>query len=66
MMTIDSVMIIILSLIIISLLFIMYVMYVRIKQLLAEVEGLTSRMEVTGSEVEQLTRSMEEYKMMKI
>ncbi|WP_301663791.1 hypothetical protein [Methanoculleus frigidifontis] len=65
-MTIDSVMIIILSLIIISLLFIMYVMYVRIKQLLAEVEGLTSRMEVTGSEVEQLTRSMEEYKMMKI
>ncbi len=65
-MTIDSIMIIILSLIIISLLFIMYVMYVRIKQLLSEVEGLTSRMEVTGSEVEQLTRSMEEYKLMKI
>jgi hypothetical protein len=65
-MTIDSIMIVILSLIIISLLFIMYVMYVRIKQLLSEVEGLTSRMEVTGSEVEQLTRSMEEYKLMKI
>ncbi|RXE57437.1 hypothetical protein ABH15_02130 [Methanoculleus taiwanensis] len=59
-------MIVILSLIIISLLFIMYVMYVRIKQLLKEVEEISSRMEVTGTELEQLTRSVEEYKMMKI
>ncbi len=44
----------------------MYVMYVRIKQLLREVEELTSRMEITGSELEQLTRSVEEYKSMKI
>jgi cell division protein FtsL len=65
-MTIDGIMIIVLSVIIISLLFIMYVMYVRIKQLLMEVEKLTSRMEITGTELEQLTRSVEEYKRMRV
>ncbi len=65
-MTIDSIMIVILSLIIISLLFIMYVMYVRIQQLLNEMKEISSRMEVTGTELEQLTRNVEEYKMMKI
>jgi len=55
-------MIVLLSVIIICLLFIMYVMYVRIQQLLTEVNSLTGRMEITGSELEQLTRSVEEYK----
>jgi len=59
---INAIMIVLLSVIIICLLFIMYVMYVRIQQLLTEVNSLTGRMEITGSELEQLTRSVEEYK----
>ncbi|WP_301676630.1 hypothetical protein [Methanoculleus methanifontis] len=55
-------MIVLLSVTIVCLLFIMYVMYVRIQQLLEEVAALTGRMEITGSELEQLTRSVEEYK----
>jgi len=58
---INAIMIVLLSAIIICLLFIMYVMYVRIQQLLKEVGDLTGRMEITGSELEQLTRSVEEY-----
>jgi predicted PurR-regulated permease PerM len=59
---INAIMIVLLSVIIICLLFIMYVMYVRIQQLLTEVNTLTGRMEITGTELEQLTRSVEEYK----
>lgn len=59
---INAVMIVLLSVTIVCLLFIMYVMYVRIQQLLTEVNSLTGRMEITGSELEQLTRSVEEYK----
>ncbi|MDD4566614.1 hypothetical protein [Methanoculleus chikugoensis] len=55
-------MIVLLSVTIVCLLFIMYVMYVRIQQLLKEVEALTGRMEITGTELEQLTKSVEEYK----
>ncbi|MDN5340416.1 MAG: hypothetical protein PWQ30_1525 [Euryarchaeota archaeon] len=61
-MDINALMIVLLSLTIVCLLFIMYVMYVRIQQLLKEVEALSGRMEITGSELEQLTRSVEEYK----
>jgi predicted Holliday junction resolvase-like endonuclease len=62
---INGFMIVLLSVIIICLLFIMYVMYVRIQQLLTEVDALTGRMEITGSELEQLTRNVEEYKRMR-
>ena len=65
-MDINTIMIILLSFVIICLLFVMYVMYVRIQQLLDEVEMLTGRMEITGSELEQLTRSVEEYKRMRV
>jgi hypothetical protein len=41
-------------------------MYVRIQQLLDEVEMLTGRMEITGSELRQLTQSVEEYKRMRV
>ncbi|MDD3856943.1 MAG: hypothetical protein PHP43_02715 [Methanoculleus sp.] len=61
-MDINAVMIVLLSVTIVCLLFIMYVMYVRIQQLLKEVEALSGRMEITGSELEQLTKSVEEYK----
>lgn len=63
---INAIMIVLLSAIIVCLLFIMYVMYVRIQQLLTEVNALTGRMEITGSELEQLTRSVEEYKRMRV
>ncbi|MCC7565832.1 MAG: hypothetical protein KO206_06120 [Methanomicrobiaceae archaeon] len=59
-------MIVIYAMVIICLLLIMYIMYVRIKQLLVEVDELTSKMEVTGNELEQLTRSVEEYKQLKL
>ncbi|HQD26111.1 hypothetical protein [Methanoculleus sp. DTU007] len=59
---INAIMIVLLSVIIICLLFNMYVMYVRIQQLLNEVSELRGRMEITGSELEQLTRSVEQYK----
>mgnify|MGYP001297375271 FL=1 len=62
---INGLIIVLLSVIIICLLFIMYVMYVRIQQLLTEVDALTGRMEITGSELEQLTRNVEEYKRMR-
>ncbi|WP_261596255.1 hypothetical protein [Methanoculleus formosensis] len=61
-MDMNAVMIVLLSVTIVCLLFIMYVMYVRIQQLLKEVEALSGRMEITGSELEQLTKSVEEYK----
>ncbi|NMC89352.1 MAG: hypothetical protein GYA64_06920 [Methanomicrobiales archaeon] len=66
MMDINTIMIILLSFVIICLLFVMYVMYVRIQQLLDEVEMLTGRMEITGSELKQLTQSIEEYKRMRV
>ncbi|MGI6022161.1 MAG: hypothetical protein ACOX8D_03380 [Methanoculleus sp.] len=65
-MDINTIMIILLSFVIICLLFVMYVMYVRIQQLLDEVEMLTGRMEITGSELKQLTQSIEEYKRMRV
>ena len=65
-MDINTIMIILLSFVIICLLFVMYVLYVRIQQLLDEVEMLTGRMEITGSELKQLTQSVEEYKRMRV
>jgi len=62
---INAIMIVLLSVTIICLLFIMYVMYVRIQQLLTEVNALAGRMEITGSELEQLTRNVEDYKRMR-
>jgi cell division protein FtsL len=62
---INAIMIVLLSVTIICLLFIMYVMYVRIQQLLTEVNTLAGRMEITGSELEQLTRNVEDYKRMR-
>lgn len=59
---INAIMIVLLSVTIICLLFIMYIMYVRIQQLLTEVASLTGRMEITGTELEQLTRNVEEFK----
>jgi len=61
-MDMNAIMIVLLSVTVIGLLFIMYVMYVRIQQLLTEVDSLTGRMEITDNELEHLTRSVEEYK----
>ncbi len=65
-MDMNAIMIVLLSVTVIGLLFIMYVMYVRIQQLLTEVDSLTGRMEITDTELEHLTRSVEEYKRMRV
>jgi uncharacterized membrane protein YciS (DUF1049 family) len=42
--------------------FIMYVMYVRIRQLLNESSRMSNRISITDSELEELTRNVEEFK----
>jgi cell division protein FtsB len=59
-------MLIIFGLVIVLQLFIMYVMLVRIKQLLGEYDQMESRMKVTDAELEELTKNVEEFKKLKI
>ncbi|MDD1675111.1 MAG: hypothetical protein LUQ17_00295 [Methanomicrobiales archaeon] len=47
-------------------LFLMYLMYIRMKQLDGEVERLSSRMNITDVELEQLTANIEEFKKLQI
>jgi hypothetical protein len=47
-------------------LFVMYIMLVRIRQLLGEYEQIEGRMKVTDSELEELTRNVEEFKRLRI
>jgi predicted Holliday junction resolvase-like endonuclease len=52
--------------VILFLLFIVYLMQRRIQQLLNEVGMLSGKMNVTTSELETLTRNVEEFKKLKI
>lgn len=52
--------------VILFLLFIVYLMQRRIQQLLNEVSRLSGKMNVTTSELETLTRNVEEFKKLKI
>jgi hypothetical protein len=52
--------------VILFLLFIVYLMQRRIQQLLSEVGQLSGKMNVTTSELETLTRNVEEFKKLKI
>jgi hypothetical protein len=45
---------------------IIYLMYVRIRQLLSEVDGIAGRMKVTDTELENLICRVEEFKRSKI
>jgi predicted Holliday junction resolvase-like endonuclease len=65
-MTFETILVIIFGLIILTLLFVVYIMYVRIQQLLREFDQMESRMRVTDSEIEALARNVEEIKKLKI
>jgi cell division protein FtsB len=64
--SLEGTMLIIFGLVIVLQLFIMYVMLVRIKQLLGEYDQMESRMKVTDAELEELTKNVEEFKKLKI
>lgn len=61
-----GILLIILGIVIVLQLFIMYIMYVRIQQLLTEVDVLGSRMRITDSELEALTKNVEKFKQLRI
>lgn len=61
-----GILLIILGIVIVLQLFIMYIMYVRIQQLLTEVDVLGSRMQITDSELEALTKNVEKFKQLRI
>jgi cell division protein FtsB len=65
-MTPQDILLIVFGIVIVVLLFIMYVMLVRIRQLLGEYDQMESRMKVTDNELEELTRNVEEFKKLKI
>ncbi|HUU75045.1 MAG TPA: hypothetical protein VMW63_03035 [Methanoregulaceae archaeon] len=65
-MTLELSLIIIFGIVIIVLLFIVYVMNVRIQQLLRDFEQMESKMRLTDSEIEVLARNVEEIKKLKI
>lgn len=61
-----SILLVILGVVIVLQLFVMYIMYVRIQQLLKEVDVLGSRMRITDNELEALTKNVEKFKQMRI
>lgn len=61
-----GILLIILGIVIVLQLFIMYIMYVRIQQLLNEVDVLGSKMRITDSELEALTKNVEKFKQLRI
>jgi len=65
-MTTESILLPVLTLVIVLELFLMYLMYIRMKQLNGEVERLSSRMVITDMELDQLTKNIEEFKKIQI
>ncbi|HDR74316.1 MAG TPA: hypothetical protein ENN85_10505 [Methanoculleus sp.] len=65
-MTLEGCLLIFFGVIILVLLFLIELMQRRVEQLLDEVEGLRGRMNVTSTEIEALTKNVEEFKKLKI
>jgi hypothetical protein len=65
-MTIDEILIVLLGVVVMVELFIMYLMRVRIHQLLNEIEESSSRVDLSDIELEALTRNVEAFKRLKI
>lgn len=65
-MSIEALLLPILTIVIVVELFFMYLMHIRMKQLTLEVERMSSRMAFTDGELEQLTRNIEEFKKLHI
>lgn len=54
------------GIIIVLLIFLVYIMWVRIRQLMQDMESMQSRIRYTDSELDALTRNVEEIKKLKI
>jgi cell division protein FtsL len=65
-MTIEEILIVLLGVVVMVELFIMYLMRVRIHQLLNEIEESSSRVDLSDIELEALTRNVEAFKRLKI
>jgi cell division protein FtsL len=65
-MTVEEILLPLLTVVIAFELFMMYLMYVRMKQLNGEVERLSSKMQITDVELEMLTKNIEEFKKIQI
>ncbi|MFA5396137.1 MAG: hypothetical protein WC346_09040 [Methanogenium sp.] len=61
----EQVMLVLFGLVIIFLLFVVKLMHTRISQLLREMDSLDGKVNVTSSEIEMLTRNVEEFKKIK-
>ncbi|MDE4907049.1 hypothetical protein L0665_00200 [Methanogenium marinum] len=58
----EGVMLILFGIVIVFLLFVMKLMHTRINQLLEEMNSLNGKVNLTSSEVEELTKNVEEFK----
>ncbi len=65
-MSIESVLLPVLTIVILFEIFVMYLMHVRMKQLMSEVTLLNSKMEITDVELEVLTKNVEEFKRLQL
>jgi cell division protein FtsL len=65
-MTIEEILIVLLGVVVMVEFFIMYLMRVRIHQLLNEIEESSSRVDLSDIELEALTRNVEAFKRLKI
>jgi cell division protein FtsL len=65
-MSLEAILLPLLTVVIAMELFMMYLMHIRMKQLNGEVERLSSRMEITDVELDQLTKNIEEFKKIQI
>ncbi len=65
-MSLETILLPLLTIVIALELFMMYLMYIRMKQLNGEVERLSNRMEITDVELDQLTKNIEEFKKIQI
>jgi len=61
----EQVMLVLFGLVIVFLLFVVKLMHTRISQLLTEMNSLDGKVNMTSSEIEMLTRNVEEFKKIK-
>lgn len=65
-MSIETYLLPLLSLVIVIELFFMYLMHVRIQQLMGEVDRMSSKMALTDVELDVLTKNIEEFKRLQL
>lgn len=65
-MSIEAILLPVLTIVILFEIFLMYLMHIRMKQLIDEVTLLNSKMEITDVELEVLTKNVEEFKRLQL